>query len=343
MFAILPIAAGHLAVPPLSVFEGREYPLVEFLGLLYDLWPRGVLTHKNVLSWMVKDSDPSSTVVSSRLITHIFVHADYSHLLNNLQSALQCGGAVYSELGCADMYFVFFGGGAAAALPTLLKHDQTRQYAEQMVAVPSAAYSYLPGWLARPVRSGSNALVGIMHDVIVKTSVSCGSSGAVSALMGCSLAHTLAEAVAAAADKWSELATHDGEMAQRLVADANNRGAARSIGVGGGSLEAVERLQAWQRDWLFRLERRIWACLQSVVLQPGFAWRALNALNVVRLLLADASYLGLLGAANAELASAGGGGMKINRAGHLQGAMFGAAWALLRSASKRRAARTRLV
>ena len=307
LLTFAPIAVGHCAVPPLSVFEGKEEPLNDFFMLLYEAWPMGMLTKQRVLSWTISSADRGQ--LTSRHFSHVFVHANYQHMLGNLVSALQCGYAVFDELGVADMYFVFFGGGAAAALPSLLKLEQDKLMAESLVGLPASATKLLPDWLARPMRSGSDKLVGVVQQAISKVSYSCGSSGAVSALMGCKLALMVTDFALDVRRNWIVL--RDFELRE-----------------GGALVGGSNRQESWARRVLSRTVKSF----GSVIRSPGFGWRLLSALNVLRLLAVDARYL-LGGGSAAALCREQ--PVNIDRAAHLQGALFGALFGVFRALTRR--------
>jgi membrane associated rhomboid family serine protease len=307
LFAFAPLALGHLAVPPLSVFDGREppSPLLEFL---YDLWPAGTLSRHYILSLTVSGD---AKELHRCNFTYMFVHADYSHLVGNLLSAFQCGFAVFQELGAQELYLVFLGGGAAASLPSILKIDQHKQLAQQFVALPEGTFSSLPRWLRDPVSSFNGEVVNAMQKVISSTSFTCGSSGAVSALMGCNLSLFVSDVVAIAHNRWQEGSRHDSEMGESLRRAAN------------------EHYTHWQRAWPSRLLRRAADCANAVARSPGMLLRSIHALNVVRVLLQDAAWF-YNSSPRSFLDGAGNRFSRVDRAGHLQGAMFGVAYVLAR-------------
>lgn len=307
LFTFAPIAIGHCAVPPLSVFEGKEDTLNEFFMLLYEAWPKGMLSKQRVLSWTISSADRGQ--LTSRHFSHVFVHANYQHMLGNLLSALQCGYAVFDELGTADMYFVFFGGGAAAALPSLLKLEQEKIMAESLVGLPASATKLLPDWLALPVRSGSDKLVGVVRQAISKVSYSCGSSGAVSAFMGCKLALMVTDFALDVRRNWIVLRDFELRESHRAVGGSNR-----------------------QENWARRVLSRTVKSFGSAVRSPGFGWRLLSAVNVLRLLLVDAQYLLGGGSGSALFREEP---VNIDRAAHLQGALFGALFGIFRALTRR--------
>lgn len=308
LFAFAPLALGHLAVPPLSVFDGRELPPFPLLELLYDLWPAGYLSRQNIMALTVSGD---AKELHRRNFTYIFVHADYSHLFGNLLSAFQCGFAVFQELGAQEMYLVFFGGGAAASVPSILKIDQHKQLAQQFVSLPEGTFSSLPRWLRDPVASVNGKVVDAMQKVISSTSLTCGSSGAVAALMGCSLSLFVSDAGAIAYNRWQEGSRHDSEMGESLRRAAS------------------EHYTQWQRAWPRRLLQRAADCAAAVARSPGMLLRSINALNVVRVLLQDAAWF-YNSSPKSFLDGVGNRFSMVDRAGHLQGAMFGVVYVLAR-------------
>lgn len=121
--AVTPIIISHIAVPPLSYFDG-ERAVHEWLDtLLESIYSRFPQFHKEFVSSMIRDAHAG---LDSTVISHLFVHGSFSHLFGNLFAAVQFGYTTYLEFGAVGLYTVFIFGGATASLPTFLYNDQRR-------------------------------------------------------------------------------------------------------------------------------------------------------------------------------------------------------------------------
>lgn len=313
LIAFGPIALAHLAVPPLSVFDRREHPALGIFEVLYDLWPPGKLTSKNVRSLALTAHDFSNPITHKH-VTYMFVHETYAHLMNNLLGAFQCGCNVYRQIG-SGMYLVYIGGGVAAALPSLLKFEQRKMHAQSLLS------SFIPArWL-----SSDSPLVDIVQHGIGQMSVFCGSSGGLCALMGCSMMLFVQDVSSVMYRKNAELAAHDAEM-ERILRVATDRHGANVSSL--NQQNAAEQYSNWKHSWPRRLLSRS-AEILGALGSSGLLLRGLDALNIARILYTDAKHFFPTGP-SASIDSLGNQISRVDRAGHLQGALFGMAFALLR-------------
>ena len=189
VWAVLPLAALHLAVPPLGYFWGERFYVDGnkdlFTDVIYRLVPEKLLSESYVRSLLADDKEPFSI----RNITSLFVHGSYSHLFNNLTACLQFGMPVYGEFGSNGLYFVFLAGGAFSSIPTFLHADQKKELARLVaskLSVGGDTGTGILGSIARVWNRRGASSVGALAAGLMPTK-SCGSSGAVCALMGCQL------------------------------------------------------------------------------------------------------------------------------------------------------------
>lgn len=188
LWTVLPIAALHVAVPPLSWFWGERIYLDGndlFSDVIYRIVPPKLLSEAYVRSLLADDKEPFGI----RNITSLFVHGSYSHLFNNLTACIQFGMPVYGEFGSSGLYFVFLAGGAFSSIPTFLHTDQKKELARLLaskLSIGDGTGTGVLGNIARMWNRRGAASVGALAAGLMPTK-SCGSSGAVCALMGCQL------------------------------------------------------------------------------------------------------------------------------------------------------------
>ena len=129
LLAFIPIAAAHIAIPPLSFFGGErlEDTLQQnFLDFVYSIVPVEIMSFFYVRSLMYNTADWPN--ITSTIITHMFVHADYKHLIGNLNAAFQIAFPVFDQFGAGGLYLLFISGGAIASFPSFLHEDQKRAF-----------------------------------------------------------------------------------------------------------------------------------------------------------------------------------------------------------------------
>jgi len=106
----------------------------------------------------------------------------------NLITAIQLGYPVYCEFGCIGLYTVFLCGGVCAALPSSLYQGQQKQITKGYENIYSSlGKRYLPSFFGTTVVDGVSSWLGSATGWMLTPSLSCGSSGAVFAMMGCDL------------------------------------------------------------------------------------------------------------------------------------------------------------
>lgn len=97
---------------------GRERP-IELFELVYNLLPDKFLSY-NYISSLALIHDYNGW--NNGWITSLFIHGDYTHLLNNLTAAFQLGYAAYANYGSFGLYSLFIFGGIASSIPSPI-HD----------------------------------------------------------------------------------------------------------------------------------------------------------------------------------------------------------------------------
>jgi membrane associated rhomboid family serine protease len=198
--AVLPLTVAHLAIPPLSTFQlfqtkGMDVPpesITSLIAFLRTISPSFLLTERFISSLLLERIDvnclvhKSADLWSYRLITHMFVHKDYQHMINNVISLIVSGSPIFLEFGYTYFYFIFIAGGITASLPVYRAVENAQQaYKQEKLTFGSLNNSssvievFNQG--IRKVASKIAAVVGIDRKFIC-----CGSSGGVCAIMGAS-------------------------------------------------------------------------------------------------------------------------------------------------------------
>lgn len=186
LFVFSPILVGHVIVPPLSYFQqiGGEKPPPIF-DIIYPNIPDLLLDSKFVQS-MLFDEDVRKRT-TEQWLSHMLVHGSYHHMISNLAAALDFGYQVYVEFGPIGLYTCFFGGGVFAAIPSSLYQCQKETFTKEFQKLFSSyGEPYVPSMLSRYWDSLSRSVAEFSTKRFLP-SKSCGSSGAVCALMGCNL------------------------------------------------------------------------------------------------------------------------------------------------------------
>ena len=206
--AISPLIVGHLIFPPLSQFNPltrkNDNPPELFrnvFSLVRDLSPRLFTNEEFILSLLFEKKnnqfiDDPDHYLNHRIITHMFLHNNYSHLIGNLLTMVFAGQPVYEELGGLQYYLIFLGGGVASSLP-IYKSIQLK-WNEITTPTPSSNVA-----LSNPLgllNQGMKHLVKKVTSLVNIGVVTCGSSGGVSALLGANFVLTIRRAVYCLAD-----------------------------------------------------------------------------------------------------------------------------------------------
>lgn len=187
--AIAPIIIGHVIIPPISHYIGTEkYPPA--LDFLYNFKPLAIRSLKDLESLMYKSSLPLDSI---QIITHMFVHSDTSHLLNNLDAILYSAYPVYREFGMRGLYTTFLLGGISAVIPSPLydiQKDGNVSKLEKLVSLQHSPISTIVpksvlSWFDKPLKEVAKGVGNAYYKIT--TFYMCGSSGGACALIGCDL------------------------------------------------------------------------------------------------------------------------------------------------------------
>lgn len=176
--AVIPILTALVAVPTLQEVARGEL-----------LWLRPVLITPLELGRNIRQF-----VLTERglheghwwtILSHVFLHEDFDHLLANTQGVLTSGLQAFAQLGHCGLYGVFFCGSSASALNKWGRACQTE--AQLVGAIPRAPGKV--GFIPVPesvqnvwndVREGARRAAPVLHSKVE----SYGASGGVCGLMG---------------------------------------------------------------------------------------------------------------------------------------------------------------
>lgn len=155
---------------PLSLLQNDCDKVCSFI---YSLLPRGLLQDSKFISkWLLDKDAEDGFNLSLQHITHLFVHHNYEHLFQNLLASIWNGYKIYKMKGGAFYYCIYFGGGIVSKLPV-----------DNMIFDTISANEELD-----LVKTAEKYMTSIFHTLGIQyKSLSCGSSGAVFALMGSNL------------------------------------------------------------------------------------------------------------------------------------------------------------
>jgi membrane associated rhomboid family serine protease len=177
LLSIAPLALAQLSIPPLFYIQGRDTVpdiVKPVLLLLYSNWdPRLMKNEGWLIEMMIKGK--STKKLRSENLTHMFVHMDYDHLFNNVISMITWGQSVYFHCNTLALYTVFLGGGIYAS---------TSDADDVLDEVISASEGRQKSLLTKIVEPAKQLVKRVK--TVFGLEYSCGSSGGVCALMGCS-------------------------------------------------------------------------------------------------------------------------------------------------------------
>jgi len=181
IIAVFPLAVAHLALPPISFFGAQplvdaDTPPQELLPLfqaIYNIIPQTFFDPAFINSLLLDKK--SQYEFCSQLITHIFIHRDYHHLLSNLQGTIILGYPVFVEKGGFFFHAVYLFGGLFATLPldNYLPASAPKQQTNR------SSWSNL---ITDPLTKYANRLIQALG--LDRKVLCCGSSGAVCSLLG---------------------------------------------------------------------------------------------------------------------------------------------------------------
>jgi membrane associated rhomboid family serine protease len=195
------ITAAHLSIPPLSCFSGSENAPEEvrqFFNALYQYLPSDVLNPKFVFSLLLtKDKLDKLKLLDSTYVTHIFVHGDYQHMFSNLLGTWLYSTMVFRDIGGVYTQLLYLSGGVVSSIPLekcyqALKLEYTKfinQYLSRPTSTKTPSSWFGNTW---------SYLTAKFPKILLIDEVYCGSSGAVSTMMGFDLILQLRGAVVSA-------------------------------------------------------------------------------------------------------------------------------------------------
>lgn len=198
----------------------------------------------------------------------MFVHGSYNHLFMNLVAAVQFGYPVYMEYGPIGLYTVFLCGGVFAALPSVLYLGQQKQVTKGYENVYSSICKrYLPSFFDSTV-DGLSGWLGKTTNWLLTPSVSCGSSGAVFAMMGCNLGLLLHSLISTNADLF------DLKYGQTKVF----------------RLDGKVRTRHWS-EWFAIVSKNIQRAIYKFITNPDSIWKVIQIISMIRYLLVELDFV----------------------------------------------------
>lgn len=184
--SIFPIALLHILIPPASYFmignpdfENLQPFAQDVLRMLYSHIPIDWFNLKFLKSLMF-DEEKHSKIVTHQWITSVFVHADYRHLLANLSQTIVAGYGVHRNIGSNFIPLIYFLGGIGAHAPVSINPNISLPF-------PATDISESESFMQRFMREKtplSDIEKNLRKLLSRMPTLSCGSSGAVSALVG---------------------------------------------------------------------------------------------------------------------------------------------------------------
>lgn len=194
------ITAAHLSIPPLSCFYGGENPSIEvreFFNALYSFLPSSFLDRKFVFSLLLTKEKMDK--LDSTYLLHIFVHGSYQHLFSNLLATWLYSSMVFRDIGGVYTQLLYLSGGVVSSIPLercyqTIKSEATK-FLDQYFSKNQPSLSNSPAsWLGNTW----NFVASKLPKITLIQEVYCGSSGAVSTMMGFDFILQLREAVVSA-------------------------------------------------------------------------------------------------------------------------------------------------
>lgn len=129
--SISPLVLATLIVPTQMSFNKNSVNvdplLTKIFRVLYQAMPLPIHSEKDLMSLALDTSKLAKGVFDHTLITRLFVHFDYEHLIANITRLVFTGKTAYDELGAPGFYILYFLSGVISALPWDLTFYQNRQ------------------------------------------------------------------------------------------------------------------------------------------------------------------------------------------------------------------------
>lgn len=189
--SIFPLVIGHLTFPPLSYFMG-EIPPNE-LRPLFDLWysvlPRNFKSLEFINS-MILFEDQRASGFHGTMVTSLFVHYNFNHLLSNLVGLFTAGYRVYRRSGAFSVYAIFFSGGIASSMPftdmyqSFLQSFPISKSSSAVTKQSTSLLGQLYEMIPKDISKVQDNILSALQKATFMTKAYIGSSGAICALMG---------------------------------------------------------------------------------------------------------------------------------------------------------------
>jgi membrane associated rhomboid family serine protease len=198
--AVFPLVISHLVIPPFSYFAGEMHPL---LDLWYASLPESFKS-LDLLNSLILFDYQKQQGFHSAMITSMFVHYNYDHLLSNLAGLVTTGYRVFLRGGVSTLYAVFFVGGIASDISVSEMHKKflelfPRDTAAAKFSVRNHADSSLSSKLLSMIPDNVSKLqeniLSTLQKATTATKVSMGSSGAICALMGFEYSYAIVDVI----------------------------------------------------------------------------------------------------------------------------------------------------
>lgn len=184
---LIPLAFAHAAIPPVKYWLGElpPPPLQPVFRAIYSLMPRDVFNLQFVESLALDESNRYGGFHHT-MLTSIFVHYDFNHLLTNLSGLFWTGLRVFRRSGPVALYAVFLSGGVVSSLPFRSYYESglsaLEKWSNPQAAKPPELDSLLS--LLPSVKDIHTTVSSAISSIINIKTAHMGSSGALSALMG---------------------------------------------------------------------------------------------------------------------------------------------------------------
>jgi membrane associated rhomboid family serine protease len=175
--SVIPLILAHFSIPPLSFFRGENFPLLQDW---YSILPKPLRDENFIFSLILKDSQRGTMHPS--IMTSIFVHYNFTHLLQNVQSLFFIGNDIFQDFGSFGLYGIFFLGGVLCSFPFEKYYDEIIKWSQTQITRPRRTD------LFTALSSSFSDIWYKLPSIRIVQNYYCGSSGGICALMGASFA-----------------------------------------------------------------------------------------------------------------------------------------------------------
>ena len=139
-----PLILGHLVIPPLSFLECKESPPFDAFYEVYKISEAvnpGLVNLEYVKRLLFNESSYRTQGHDVSMVTYMFVHGDYKHLINNTSAALTLGHPLWKEHGSFSLYSVFLLGGILSVIPTMFHDLQHKTFQRDISGMMPGTFS----------------------------------------------------------------------------------------------------------------------------------------------------------------------------------------------------------